>query len=144
MAETKLVGVRIPNALLKRVEAVKGEDTLSQTVIKLIEKGLGLEPDPEAPEVLERLAEIERMLAVLDKRLTTVEQNPQAVKQRSTPVKQPVKQRSTGVKQMVDWKAFVAENPGLGLSELTDLGVARYGKPRKVTMDNIRRALPKP
>ncbi len=126
MAETKLVGVRIPNALLKRVEAVKGEDTLSQTVIKLIEKGLGLEPDPEAPEVLERLAEIERMLAVLDKRLTTVEQNPQAVK------------------PTIDWKAFIAEHPRLSLPELTDLGIARYGKPRKVTMDNIRRALPKP
>lgn len=45
MAETKAIGVRLPQDLLEQIEAVKGDRTLTQTIVALLWKGLGIEPE---------------------------------------------------------------------------------------------------
>jgi antitoxin component of MazEF toxin-antitoxin module len=55
MAETKAIGVRLPQDLLEQIEAVKGSRTLTQTIVALLQQALGIEPEKPIVERLEAL-----------------------------------------------------------------------------------------
>lgn len=62
MAETKAIGVRLPQDLLEQIEAVKGSRTLTQTIVDLLRKGLGIEDEieDETTAIVERLEALEK------------------------------------------------------------------------------------
>ena len=67
MADTTNIGLRIPDDLLKEVDALKDEQGISRTeaIISLIQKGLGHsqpETNQASPDVLGRLDALEKKL----------------------------------------------------------------------------------
>ena len=53
--ETKPIGVRLPLELIEQIESQRGDRTLTQTIVALLRKGLGIEPDTPIVERLEAL-----------------------------------------------------------------------------------------
>ena len=60
MALNKVTGIRIPEDLMGRIQTVKGNRSLSQTLIDLVERGLTATAETEAPGVMERLEALEK------------------------------------------------------------------------------------
>jgi hypothetical protein len=92
MAPKKTIGLRVSDDLLQRIEAVQGDRSLSETVITLIERGLGIEPPLTIEQLLERLEALEKKVTEQDTRLIKVEQSTPMVRPqpiRSQPIHTP-------------------------------------------------------
>ncbi len=79
MSESKSVGLRIPDEILTEINSrigIEGRNR-SEVILALIQRGLGLKPVSQSNEMVERLEEIEKKVALLEdvhQRLHSVEQ----------------------------------------------------------------------
>jgi hypothetical protein len=60
MPANKVTGLRIPEDLMGRIQTARGNRSLSQTLIDLVERGLTVTAETEAPGVMERLEALEK------------------------------------------------------------------------------------
>ena len=79
MPETTMIGFRIPNDLLEKIDALKtDEKTRTDVIVELLESALGIDSrGDDYQSLIERLAEVEQ---TLNERIAAVEQTVEQLK----------------------------------------------------------------
>lgn len=64
MAESPVVGLRIPPELLSQIDSMVGVDgkNRSEVVLNLVKRGLGIAPSPDTAVIIDRLDALEKKL----------------------------------------------------------------------------------